>query len=54
MGTLETLGLLGNQSALSFLVASFIFCLLATLYALLWAYYFRLGPIEMLMRKLAG
>lgn len=54
MGTLETLGLLGNQSAQISLLASLVFCLLATLYALLWSCFFRRGPIEMLMRKLAG
>jgi len=54
MGTLEELGLLGNQSIENALLAAFLFCLAATLYALLWARHFKAGPIETLMRKLAG
>ncbi len=54
MGTLEALGLLGNQSIAVSLTAALLSCALAVLYAKLWSCYFRRGPIEALMRKLAG
>ncbi len=54
MGTLEALGMLGNQSAEAALIASFVFCTTAVIYAQLWARLFKRGPIEALMRRLAG
>lgn len=54
MGVLSALDMLGNQTAATALIASLIFCLLATLYALLWKRRFKRGPIEQLMRSLAG
>ncbi|MDF3415111.1 DUF418 domain-containing protein [Sulfitobacter sp. M57] len=54
MGTLEALGMLEGQSVANAVVASVLFCLVATLYALVWARWFKRGPIEAAMRKLAG
>lgn len=54
MGTLEALGMLEGQSVANAVVASVLFCLVATLYALIWARWFKRGPIEAAMRKLAG
>ncbi len=54
MGTLDTLGLLGGQPVTVSLAASLIFCILAVVYARLWSARFRHGPVEALMRKLAG
>ena len=54
MGTLEALGMLGNQSLAISLTVALLFCALAVLYAKLWSCYFRRGPIETLMRKLVG
>lgn len=54
MGTLEVLGMLGGQSIASAFFASLAFCALATVYALLWSRKFKRGPIEELMRKVAG
>lgn len=54
MGTLDALGMLGGQSTATAVLASLIFCLLATVYALIWSWYFKRGPVEALMRKLAG
>lgn len=54
MGTLESLGMLGNQTAQVALIASLLFCLAATIYAVLWKQLFKRGPVEAMMRKLAG
>lgn len=54
MGTLESLGMLGGQSVAAALGASIVFCGAATIYALLWSRRFRRGPVEALMRKVAG
>jgi uncharacterized membrane protein YeiB len=54
MGTLEALGMLGGQSLAQSVTASVAFCALATLYAWVWARWFKRGPIEALMRKTAG
>ena len=54
MGVLDELGLLGAQSIESALIAAFIFCVVAVIYALFWSRYFKRGPIEMAMRKVAG
>ncbi len=54
MGTLEALGMLGGQSLAQAVTASLIFCVVATLYAVLWSRWFKRGPIEALMRLVAG
>lgn len=54
MGVLESLDMLENQSAGAALLAAIGFCLLSVLYALVWRLKFRRGPIEVLMRRLAG
>ncbi|WP_419904587.1 DUF418 domain-containing protein [Kiloniella sp.] len=58
MGTLEALGLLEGQNTVGTtdkaVLASILFCLLATIYV--WAYtkFFTRGPIESIMRVIAG
>lgn len=54
MGTLEALGMLGEQSATRAISAALVFCALAVAYALLWSRFFKRGPIEAAMRKIAG
>ncbi len=54
MGVLEALGRLGGQKVGQAVFASALFCLAATIYALIWAKWFKRGPIEALMRKAAG
>jgi uncharacterized membrane protein YeiB len=54
MGTLEALGLVGGQTPEAALLAALLFCAAATLYARLWTRRFRRGPVEALMRRLAG
>jgi len=54
MGTLEAMGMLGGQTITQAVLASLLFCLGATVYALLWSKWFKRGPVEALMRALAG
>lgn len=54
MGTLQVLGLFGNQNLKIAILASIIFCTIATLYAYFWSKKFKHGPIEAIMRKVAG
>ncbi len=54
MGSLEVLGLLDNQPAIISLIAALLFCLFAVFYANWWSRRFKHGPVEALMRKLAG
>lgn len=54
MGALDALGLLHGQSLVVAVAAALIFTALAILYAAIWARYFSRGPLEMLMRRLAG
>ena len=54
MVTLEALGLLGGQSIATALSAAGFFCLASLLYALAWSHQFKHGPVEALMRRLAG
>lgn len=54
MGTIEALDMLSGQTLEQALIASVVFCLIATIYATIWGRFFKRGPIEMLMRKLAG
>ena len=54
MGTLEALGMLGVQTVAQAVGASLLFCFAATVYALIWSRWFNRGPIEAMMRRLAG
>ncbi|MEM8853472.1 MAG: DUF418 domain-containing protein [Pseudomonadota bacterium] len=54
MGALEELGLLGGQSLSAALMASAAFCALATVYAYVWSRRFKRGPVEAVMRRVAG
>jgi len=54
MGTLEALGMIGGQTVAQAVWASVLFCAAATVYALVWARWFKRGPIEEGMRRLAG
>ena len=54
MGVLEVFGLLGGQSAENSIFASSLFIISAVIYAVIWARYFKAGPIEWLMRRIAG
>ena len=58
MGVLEALGLLveqGQAQSVPLAVgAALLFCVLATGYAWAWNRHFKRGPVEMLMRRLAG
>jgi uncharacterized protein len=54
MGTLEALGMIGGQTVAQSVWASVLFCAVATVYALVWARWFKRGPIEEGMRRLAG
>ena len=54
MGILEEAGMLGGQSLERAVLAAMVFCGAATIYAFLWSKAFNRGPIEALMRKLAG
>lgn len=54
MWVLEAMGMLGGQSVGQSVAASALFCLTATIYAVNWANWFKRGPIEALMRKVAG
>ena len=54
MGTLEALGLLEGQTAATSLAASAVFCLAAAIYAVVWSRWFKRGPAEAAMRRIAG
>lgn len=54
MGTLEALNMLGGESHAQAAYASAIFCGLALVYAAIWHRFFKRGPLETLMRRLAG
>jgi uncharacterized protein len=54
MGTLEALNMLGGQTTAQAVGAALSFCLGATIYANIWSLAFKRGPIEALMRKVAG
>lgn len=54
MGILETLNLLGGQSLWTAVSLALLFSLIAVIYAFIWSRVFTRGPIEALMRKLAG
>jgi uncharacterized protein len=54
MGTLEALGRLDNQTRPEAITAATLFCLVAVVYAYLWSLFFKRGPIEAAMRRIAG
>ncbi|MGJ8662417.1 MAG: DUF418 domain-containing protein [Marinicella sp.] len=54
MGALESMGRISNQTHEQALLASSLFCVLATVVAYLWNLKFKQGPMEALMRKLTG
>lgn len=54
MGTLEALGLPGGQSPPVAMMAALAFCALSVVYNLAWSRVARRGPIEPVMRRLAG
>ncbi len=54
MGVLEILGLIEGQSAENSIFASSLFILFALIYAVIWARFFKTGPFEGLMRRIAG
>ena len=54
MGALEAMNMIGGQSLAAAIAASILFCALATVYAFVWAKYFKRGPVEAVMRKVAG
>eukprot|EP00873_Tetraselmis_striata_P030853 jgi/Tetstr1/451117/TSEL_038153.t1 len=54
MGLLEAFGLAGGQTAAGATLAAFAFCVVACIYAAGWARLRPRGPLEALMRKVAG
>ncbi len=54
MGLLESLGMIGGQTAATAVTVSVIFCVAATLFAWGWSRKFERGPLEWLMRRLTG
>ena len=54
MGTLETLGVLENQSPPFAIGSALLFCMLSVGFAHLWKQRFQLGPLEWVMRRLTG
>ena len=54
MGTLEEMGRLGSETLLFALGAAGVFLAVAVVFAVLWRRRFDRGPVEWLMRKLAG
>jgi len=54
MGTLDGLGLLGGQSAEEAIYFASLFIIASIIYAMIWARFFKAGPFEWLLRRLAG
>ena len=54
MGTLETLGMLENQSPPFAIGSALLFCILSVVFSHFWKQRFQQGPLEWLMRKLTG
>jgi len=54
MGTLEAMGMLGGQSLQTAFIAALVFSAISLLYSFAWSKYFKRGPAEALMRKIAG
>jgi len=54
MMLLEVLGLVGDQSIGMALLAALLFSLVSIVYAFIWSKFFKRGPLESLMRLVAG
>ena len=54
MGSLELLGMIGGQTIHTAILTSTVFCLMTVVYAYYWSRSFKYGPIETLMRRIAG
>ncbi len=54
MGMFEELGWIGALTENQSIAASLIFCALSMLFATLWMRVYKAGPLELLMRKIAG
>ncbi|MEW6056550.1 MAG: heparan-alpha-glucosaminide N-acetyltransferase domain-containing protein [Bdellovibrionota bacterium] len=54
MGLLEALGKLENQTSSFAIVSSCVFFSICLLFVVVWRKWFRMGPFELLMRKLTG
>lgn len=54
MGSLEALGMLGGQTLETAVLAAMGFCVAAGIYAYFWAKAFKRGPVEAVMRWVAG
>ncbi|WP_295813348.1 DUF418 domain-containing protein [uncultured Nitratireductor sp.] len=54
MGALETLGMLGGQTPGAAVLAALIFCVVSAVFAFVWSRAFKRGPVETLMRWVAG
>lgn len=52
MGTLQALGLIGTAEPTTALVATLVFCVIATGLSMLWGKRFRHGPVESIMHRL--
>lgn len=54
MGALEAFGMMGGQTLETAVFAAILFCAAAGIYAYLWAKVFKRGPVEAVMRWVAG
>ncbi|MBA6339357.1 DUF418 domain-containing protein, partial [Colwellia sp. BRX8-7] len=54
MGTLESMGLLINQTINFALLSALIFCICGIVFSVMWLKYFKTGPLEWLFRKVAS
>lgn len=54
MGTLESMGLLVNQTIDFSLFSALIFCVCGIAFSVIWLKYFKTGPLEWLFRKIAS
>ncbi|MBN7777407.1 DUF418 domain-containing protein [Nitratireductor aquimarinus] len=54
MGALEALGMLGGQTPGAAVLAALIFCAASAVFAFVWSHAFKRGPVETLMRWVAG
>ncbi|MCJ8322650.1 MAG: DUF418 domain-containing protein [Rhizobiales bacterium] len=54
MGLMNLFDLLGQFSVNAMVMTALAFTIISSVYSNIWANYFKLGPLEMLMRKIAG
>lgn len=54
MGIMDSLGLIGNQSIEVSVASALIFCCFGILFSILWNKFFRVGPVEIIFRKMVG